>query len=426
MDNEDPFIQYCDFVVKAGPFSGYCALEHIIHGKQDATVVADNMQTVNNFCSNNYSGLASDERIVQAAADTLKTHGYGLSSAPLMCGYQDIHKKLEKVIAKFHGTEDAILYPSGYHTNLGVFQACFGPEDALFSDQENHSSIIDGMKLSKAKKFVYRHMDIDHLEEQLKTADDYRFKCIVTEGIFSMEADILDLKAYLALAKKYNAMIYLDECHSVGVIGKTGRGCVEYSGVDPKDIHFISSTLGKAIGGGGGGYTTGKKEIIDYLRQISRTFVFSNSLCSPIIGASLKAFEIIDAEPFRVQKLTINGVRFRTGMKKNGFKVYGSEDCPICPVFVRDSFYARHFDVELMKKGYYTIGLAAPAVPLNGARLRIIITYLHTDEQIDGLIQAFKEVAEECTFYEDMKNGTTLHSKKGGSVQPALVMKSKL
>ena len=426
MENEDEFVQYCSFVVESGPFDGYRALEHIIHGKQDTVVVADNMQTVNNFCSNNYSGLASDPRIIKAAEDTLKTHGYGLSSAPLMCGYQNIHKQLERKIAEYHGTEDALLYPSGYHTNLGTFQACFNEQDAIFSDTENHASIIDGIRLSKAKKFVYRHLDIDQLEEQLKGAMDYRFRVIVTEGIFSMEADILDLKAYVALAKKYNAMIYLDECHSIGVIGKTGRGCVEYSGVEPSDIHFISSTLGKAIGGGGGGYTTGKKAIIDYLRQTSRTFIFSNSLCSPIIGASLKAFDIMMKDTERVETLRLNGLRFRRQMIENGFTVYGSEDCPICPIFVRDTFYSRHFETQLMKKGYYTIGLASPAIALGTARLRIIVTATHTHEQIDGLAKSFKEIADECDFHEDMKNNTYLYKTQGHGNSAPLSMKSKL
>lgn len=426
MESEDAFTQMCKFIVEAGPFSGFQALEHVIHGKQDTVVVADNMQTVVNFCSNNYSGLASDPRIVKAAEDTLKTHGYGLSSAPLMCGLQNIHKELEKKIAEFHGTEAALLYPSGYHTNLGVFQACFNGEDAIFSDQENHASIIDGIRLSKAKKFVYRHMDIAQLEEQLKAAEHYRYRCIVTEGIFSMEASILDLKAYVDLAKKYDAMIYLDECHSAGVIGKTGRGCVEYSGCDPKDIHFISSTLGKAIGGGGGGYTTGPKAIIDFLRQTSRTFVFSNSLCSPIIGASLKAFEIFAEDESRTIKLRENGLRFRNGMKNIGFKIFGSDDCPICPVWIRDAYYARYFDIQLMKKGYYTIGLAYPVIPMDTARIRVIITLTHTNEQIDGLIQAFKEVAEGCAFYEDMKNGTKTYEMPSGGSTASVALKARL
>jgi len=202
MENKkDEFNEYCDYIVKSGPFDGYNAIEHIIHGKQDTTVVADNMQTVHNFCSNNYSGLAGDKRMVEAATEIMKTHGYGLASAPLMCGYQNIHKKLEKVIAKFHGVEDALLYPSGYHTNVGLFQACFNSLDCVFSDQENHASIIDGIRLWRAKKFVYKHLDTKDLEEKLKQSEEYRFKCIVTEGIFSMEADILNLQEYVRLAK---------------------------------------------------------------------------------------------------------------------------------------------------------------------------------------------------------------------------------
>jgi glycine C-acetyltransferase len=327
MEAADSFVEYCNFIFESGPFDGHKAILHVIKGRQGTTVEhMERKKQMANFASNNYSGLASDERIVEAAIATLKTHGYGMSSAPLMCGFQDIHKKLEQKLSEFHSQEDTLLYPSGYHTNVGVFAACFNKEDAIFSDAENHASIIDGIRLSKAKKYVYKHLDIDHLESQLKEAQDYRFRCIVTEGVFSMEADILNLPKYIALAKKYNAIIYLDECHSIGVLGKTGRGCIEHWGVDPNDICMLSSTLGKAIGGGGGGYTTGKKPIIEFLRQCSRTFVFSNSLCSPIIGASLRALEIFAEEPEIFTRLQSNGLRFRQGMKRNGFYVYGSDD----------------------------------------------------------------------------------------------------
>lgn len=402
MDREDEFLNYCQFIVDSGPFSGHKAKEHIIQGKQDTVVEIDQYNTVLNFCSNNYSGLASDPRIIEAAERTLKTHGYGMSSAPLMCGFQNLHKELERRIARFHGTEDSILYPSGYHTNVGVFQACFNENDAIFSDRENHASIIDGIRLSKAKKFVYKHLDLEQLEEQLKNAQDYRFKCIVTEGIFSMEADILDLPAYVALAKKYDAMIYLDECHSAGVIGKTGRGCIEYHNVDPKDIHFISSTLGKAIGGGGGGYTTGPKSIIDFLRQVSRTFVFSNSLCSPIIGASLKALDILEEDTTIVQRLQHNSLRFRTKMRQHGFRIWGADDCPICPVWVVNPDIGRPVETKLFEKGFYTIILCSPVVPEGTARMRIIITAKHIDEEIDGLVQAFKEVADDVNLWKEM------------------------
>jgi len=336
MEDSDPFVDYCHYVVESGPFDGYRAILHVINGKQDSVIENEDKLTLNNFTSNNYTGLASDPRIVEAAMKIMKTHGYGMSSAPLMCGFQNIHKELERKLSEFHGTEDCILYPSGYHTNVGVFQACFGSQDAIFSDAENHASIIDGIRLSKAKRFVYKHLDTDQLEEQLKNAQDYRFRCIVTEGVFSMEADILDLPKYIELAKKYNAMIYLDECHSSGVLGKTGRGCVEHHGVDINDIHMLSGTLGKAIGGGGGGYTTGRKEIIDYLRQTSRTFIFSNSLCSPIIGASLRALEIFEEDYGLFERIRENGRRFRRGMRANGFYIYGSDDCPICPVFAKE------------------------------------------------------------------------------------------
>jgi len=399
------FNEYCREVFESGPFSGYKAELHVIHGPQKDVVVANETKdTLVNFCSNNYTGLAADKRIVAAAHRTLDTHGYGLSSAPLMCGFQDIHQKLERELTKFHGTEDTLLYPSGYHTNVGLFSACFGAEDAIFSDELNHSSIIDGVKLSRAKKFVYNHLDLEDLEEKLKGAMDYRFRCIVTEGIFSMDGDILNLPKYIALAKKYKAIFYLDECHATGVIGDTGRGSVEYWGLKPEDVDLISSTLGKAISGGGGGYTTGKKYMIEYLRQTSKTFIFSNSLCSPIIGASLEALRIFNEDPGIFARIKEKGLRFRRGMQKKGFFVYGDDDCPICPVSVKDEHYAKHFEVTLFKKGYYTIGLGFPLFPQGMSRLRIITTATHTEEQIDGLIQAFCEVAEESNFWENMKN----------------------
>lgn len=400
----ESFVEYCREVFESGPFSGYKAELHVIHGKQAEIVVAnETKETVINFCSNNYTGLASDDRIIEAAKKTLDTHGYGMSSAPLMCGFQDIHQKLERELSKFHGTDDTLLYPSGYHTNVGLFAACFGSEDAIFSDENNHSSIIDGVRLSKAKKFVYRHLDLEMLEEQLKSAQDYRFRCIVTEGIFSMEGDILNLPKYVALAKKYNAIFYLDECHATGVIGKTGRGTVEYWGLKPTDVDMISSTLGKAISGGGGGYTTGKRPIIEYLRQTSKTFIFSNSLCSPIIGASLRALEIFQEDPDIFNRIQKNGLRFRKAMTEAGFFIYGDQDCPICPVSVRDEHLARHFEIELFKKGYYTIGLGFPLFPQGMSRLRIILTSNHTSAQVDGLVNAFIEVANECNFWELMK-----------------------
>jgi len=398
------FEEYCREVVESGPFSGYKAELHVIHGKQEEVVVAnENKQTVTNFCSNNYTGLAADDRIIAAAKRTLDTHGYGLSSAPLMCGFQNIHQQLERELAEFHGTEDTLLYPSGYHTNVGFFAACFGSEDAIFSDEYNHASIIDGVRLCKAKKFVYNHLDLDHLEEQLKSAQDYRFRCIVTEGIFSMDGDILELPKYVALAKKYNAIFYLDECHATGVIGVTGRGSPEYWGIDPSEIDLISSTLGKAIGGGGGGYTTGKKAMIEYLRQTSKTFIFSNSLCSPIIGASLEALKIFREDVSIFEKIRTKGLRFRKGMQAIGFKIYGDDDCPICPVSVRDEHFAKYFEVELLRKGFYTIGLGFPLFAQGLSRLRIIVTAKHTNEQIDSLIQAFKEVAESCNFWKNME-----------------------
>ena len=423
--DRDEFTEMCKFVVDSGPFDGYSPTEHIIKGKQDTVVTVDSGLRVVNFCSNNYSGLASDDRIVEAANKIMKTHGYGMSSAPLMWGFQDIHKKLEKALAEFHGTDDCLLFPSGYHTNVGVFQACFNDEDAIFSDAENHASIVDGVRLWKAKRFIYRHLDLVHLEEQLKSTQDWRFRCIITEGIFSMDADILDLPKYIALARKYKAVIYLDECHSIGVIGKTGRGWVEYWGCIPNDWHFIWSTLGKAIGGGGGGYVTGRKAIIDFLRQTWRTFIFSNSLCSPIIGASLKALELFNEDPNMFERLRQNALRFRTGMRKNGFYVFGSDDWPICPVLIKDTVLGYIIETTLLKRGYYTIGLIYPIVPKGTGRFRIIVTAKHTHEQIDGLVQEFKNLADELNLFEKIKS-IPGPDNNWGKDEPSSEIKAKL
>lgn len=400
MEESDPLTDYCKYVVDSGPFDGHRAILHVINTKQGTVLDHHKYNKVVNFCSNNYTGMAGDDRMVEAATNIMKTHGYGMSSAPLMCGFQNIHQELEKKLAEFHGYEDCILYPSGYHTNLGLFQALFNEQDAIFSDSENHASIIDGARLSRAKKFVFRHLDMEQLEEQLKKAEDYRFKCIVTEGIFSMEADILDLPKYVALAKKYGAIIYLDECHSVGVLGKTGRGCIEYHDVDTKDVLLMSSTLGKAIGGGGGGYTCANKAIVDYLRQVSRTFIFSNSLCAPIVGASLRALEIFKEDPGLFERCRNNGKRFRKGMRENGFFIFGSDDCPICPVLLFETDAARFIETTLFELGYYIIALAYPVIPKGTARVRIIVTAIHTDEQIDGLVKAFKTAADLFGFWD--------------------------
>jgi len=395
------FSKHCETAFDNLPFYNYKKEIHAIHGKQQDIVVAnDTLDTLVNFCSNNYTGLAADDRIIAAAKRTLDTHGYGLSSAPLMCGFQDIHQKLEKELSAFHGTEDTCLYPSGYHSNLGIFAACFGSEDAVFSDELNHSSIIDGIRLCKAKKYVFDHLDLEMLEEQLKDAQDCRFRCIVTEGIFSMDGDIVNLPKYLALAKKYKAIFYLDECHATGVIGETGRGTIEHFGLKPSDVDLISSTLGKAISGGGGGYTTGKKHMVEYLRQTSKTFIFSNSLCSPIIGASREALKIFNDDPSIFKRIREKGLRFRTGIQKAGFFVYGDQDCPICPVSTVDEHITKHFETELFKRGFYTIGLGFPLFTQGKSRLRIIVTATHTLEQIDGLIKALSDIAHEINFWK--------------------------
>lgn len=347
-----------------------------------------------NFCANNYLGLSSHPELIKAAHDALESHGFGMSSVRFICGTQDIHKRLEATISAFHKTEATILYPSCFDANGGVFESLLTDEDAVISDSLNHASIIDGIRLCKAQRFRYKHLDMKDLEEKLQQTQHCRVRLIATDGVFSMDGDIAPLDKIVALAEKYRANIFVDECHATGFFGPTGRGTPEHFGVEGK-IDIINSTLGKAMGGSSGGFTTGRKEIIDILRQKSRPYLFSNTLAPPIVGASLKAFEIISKDTSLRDRLMANTYRFRTAMRKYGFNIIGNENCPIVPVMLGDARLATEVADAMLKKGIYVIGFSYPVVPKGEARIRVQLSAAHTPEQVDKLISAFVEVGKE-------------------------------
>lgn len=345
-----------------------------------------------NFCANNYLGFADNKRIIDAAKKIMDTHGYGMASVRFICGTQDIHKKLEKTISEFHKMDDSILYSSCFDANGGVFEGILSKDDAVISDELNHASIIDGIRLCKAKRMRYKHMDMEDLENQLKAAKSCENKLIVTDGVFSMDGDIAPLPKIVDLANKHNAMIFVDESHATGFIGENGRGTPEYFGVE-KEIDVINSTLGKALGGATGGYTTGHQEIIDILRQRSRPYLFSNSVAPPIAAAAIEVFEMLK-DPSHVRKLKNNTIQFRTGMTKSGFKVLGHPECPIVPIWFGDARLASEIADELMSHNIYVIGFSYPVVPKGQARIRVQLSATHTPQQIDKVIKAFTEVAK--------------------------------
>jgi len=289
--------RYCLEQSKRLKDAGFVILDHTIASPQKSKVEVDGIKDSINFTSNDYNALASAPMMIECAKKTLEERGYGMASAPLMCGQQDIHRLLEKELAEFHGTDKAVLYPSGYQANLGFFATMFGPDDVIISDQFNHASIIDGIKLCKASKRVFKHMNYKHLEKILKETQDFGKRCVVTEGVFSMDADIIDLKTVVKLCKKYNAVLFLDDCHGVGIIGKTGRGTPEHCGVPMSDIDAYIATMGKGLSGGGGGYITGSHGVITWLKQRSRTYIFSNAICPPIINCARLAIKYLSENP---------------------------------------------------------------------------------------------------------------------------------
>ncbi|RMF06131.1 glycine C-acetyltransferase [Candidatus Woesearchaeota archaeon] len=345
-----------------------------------------------NFCANNYLGLANDKRIVNAAINGIKKYGYGLSSVRFICGTQNIHKELEKKVSKFLGTEDTILYTSCFDANTGLFETLLSKEDAVVSDALNHASIIDGIRLCKAMRFIYKHSDMQDLEEKLKEAKKAKAKkiLIATDGVFSMQGDFANLPEICRLAKKYGAMVMVDDSHATGFVGPTGRGTPEYFGVQ-KDVDIITSTFGKALGGATGGFTSGRKEIIALLRQKSRPYLFSNSLPPVVVSASLKAIDIIDKSSGLRKKLAKNTEYFRKKMKEKGFEIIEGTH-PIVAVMLYDAKLAKKMADRLLMEGIYVVGFSYPVVPKGEARIRVQISAAHTKNQIDTLVDAFERI----------------------------------
>lgn len=372
--------------------NGLYKKERIITSPQGAEITISTGETVLNFCANNYLGLSSHPEVIQAAKDALDTHGFGMSSVRFICGTQDIHKELEKKIAEFYGTEDTILYAAAFDANGGVFEPLLGEEDAIISDSLNHASIIDGVRLCKAARYRYENSNMDDLEQQLikANAEGRRFKLIVTDGVFSMDGLVAPLDKICDLADKYDAMVMVDECHAAGFIGATGKGTMEAKGVMGR-VDIITGTLGKALGGAMGGYTTAKKEVIELLRQRSRPYLFSNSLAPSIVGASLKVFELLEKDTKLRDRLEWNTNYFKKGMKDAGFDFIDG-DSAIVPVMLYDAKLAQNMANELLKKGIYVIGFFFPVVPKEKARIRVQLSAAHTKENLDKAIEAFTEV----------------------------------
>ncbi len=368
--------------------------ERIITTAQDAVIKIATGEEVINFCANNYLGLSSHPDVIQAAKDTMDTHGFGMSSVRFICGTQDIHKELEQKIANFYGTEDTILYAAAFDANGGVFEPLLTAEDAIISDSLNHASIIDGVRLCKAKRYRYVNSDMNDLEKQLQqaNADGARFKIIVTDGVFSMDGLVAPLDKICDLADKYDALVMIDECHATGFIGKTGRGTLEEKNVMNR-IDIITGTLGKALGGAMGGYTTGKKEIIEILRQRSRPYLFSNSLAPAIVGASIKVFEMLENDTSLRDKLEKNTDYFKKGMKAAGFDIIDG-DSAIVPVMLYDAKLSQQMADLLLEKGIYVIGFFYPVVPKGKARIRVQLSAAHEIAHLDKAIQAFTDVGK--------------------------------
>jgi glycine C-acetyltransferase len=369
--------------------------ERIIATPQGADIKTNDGNSVTNFCANNYLGLSSHPRVIEAAKKAIDTHGFGMSSVRFICGTQDIHKELEAKISEFLGTEDTILYAAAFDANGGVFEPLFGPEDAIVSDELNHASIIDGVRLCKSMRYRYKHNDMADLEKQLQDAKAVgaRNMIIVTDGAFSMDGTIASLDKICELADKYEALVMTDECHATGFIGKTGRGVPEHHGVMDR-VDIITGTLGKALGGASGGFTSGKKEIIEMLRQRSRPYLFSNTLAPSIVGASIEIFNMLSETTELRDKLERNTKYFRAEMTNAGFDIKPGEH-PIVPIMLYEAPLAQQFAEKLLNKGIYVIGFFFPVVPKGQARIRVQLSAAHEKEHLDKAIKAFTEVGKE-------------------------------
>lgn len=373
--------------------AGLFKKERIITSAQDAVIRLDSGQEVVNFCANNYLGLSSHPKVVNAAKEALDSHGFGMSSVRFICGTQDIHKTLEAKLAEFCGTEDTILYAAAFDANGGVFEPLLGPEDAIISDSLNHASIIDGVRLCKAARYRYANNDMSDLEEQLKKAQDQRYRIIVTDGVFSMDGYVAQLDKICDLADKYDAMVMVDDCHSHGFIGKTGRGTAEYCNVLGR-VDIITGTLGKALGGAMGGFTTGKKEIIEMLRQRSRPYLFSNSLAPAIVGASNAVLDLLKETTAFRDTLMDNVAYFKAGVRAAGFDFKDGESA-IVPIMLYDAKLSQTFADKLLEEGIYVIGFFYPVVPKDQARIRVQLSAAHTKEHLDHAIKAFTKIGKE-------------------------------
>lgn len=372
--------------------SGLFKKERIINSEQGPEIIV-NGKTVLNFCANNYLGLSSDPRVLEAAKHYIDTRGYGMSSVRFICGTQDIHKELEQKISHFLGTEDTILYAAAFDANGGVFEPLFNDQDAIISDELNHASIIDGIRLCKAQRFRYLHNNMEDLETQLKAAAHLRNRIIVTDGSFSMDGTIAQLDKICDLADKYDAAVMIDECHSSGFLGKTGRGTHEYRNVMGR-IDIITGTLGKALGGASGGFTSGKAEIIEMLRQRSRPYLFSNTLAPSIVGASIAVLDMLSQTTALRDKLEFNTRYFRTKMTEAGFDIKPG-DHPIVPIMLYDAVIAQQFAARLLEEGIYVVGFFFPVVPKGKARIRVQLSAAHEDHHLDSAIKAFVKVGQE-------------------------------
>ncbi|MAX42567.1 MAG: glycine C-acetyltransferase [Alteromonadaceae bacterium] len=389
------FISHIEAQLTATKEEGLYKVERVISSQQQADIETQDGSHVINFCANNYLGLANHPDLIEAAKSGLDSHCFGMASVRFICGTQDIHKSLETKISDFLGTEDTILYPSCFDANGGLFETILGPEDAIVSDALNHASIIDGVRLSKAKRYRYANNDMQALEEQLKQAraDGARFILIATDGVFSMDGIIANLKGVCDLADKYDAMVMVDDCHATGFLGDNGRGSHEYCDVMGR-VDIITGTLGKALGGASGGYTSGKKAVIDWLRQRSRPYLFSNSVAPPIVAASLKVFDMMANGHELREQLWRNAAHFRSRMEEAGFTLAG-KDHPIIPVMLGDAKLANDMANKLMSKGVYVIGFSYPVVPKGQARIRTQMSAAHTIEHVDKAVDAFIEVGRE-------------------------------
>lgn len=373
--------------------AGLYKTERVIITPQGAEIKVEGGQEVINFCANNYLGLSSHPKVIEAAKAAIDSHGYGMSSVRFICGTQDVHKELEAKLSKFLGTEDTILYAAAFDANGGIFEPLFGPEDAIISDELNHASIIDGVRLCKAQRFRFKHNDMADLEAQLQAAKGTRHRIIVTDGAFSMDGTIAQLDKICDLADKYEALVMIDESHCTGFLGKTGRGTHEHCGVIDR-IDIITGTLGKALGGASGGFTSGKKEIIDMLRQRSRPYLFSNTLAPAIAGASVAVLDMLSGATDLRDKLEENTKYFRTKMTEAGFDITPGEH-PIVPVMLYDAKVAQEFAAKMLEEGIYVIGFYFPVVPKEKARIRVQLSAAHEQAHLDKAIAAFTKVGKE-------------------------------